>query len=97
MQVVRIESIRVVELVDGLRFRLFALYNHDIREYELVSKFTVTKAVSAMVSISNMPPIFYATDASRRELIRDKQAQVIANSGHEDMIVSIAGDLQVQE
>ena len=50
MQVVHFESIRVVELVDGLRFRLFALYNHDIREYELVSKFTVTKAVSAMVS-----------------------------------------------
>jgi hypothetical protein len=40
----------VVELLDGLRFRLFVLYNHDLREYELVSKFTITRAVSAMVS-----------------------------------------------
>lgn len=50
MQVVHPANWTVFEVVDGLRFRVFAAYNHDIREYELVSKFTITRAVSAMVS-----------------------------------------------
>lgn len=53
MQVVQFAThFAVVELVDGLRFRLFAVCNHDIREYEVVSKFTVTLAVYAMVSFT---------------------------------------------
>ena len=45
----------VFEDVDGLRFRLYALYNHDIREYDLVSKFSVSRAVCAMVSVPCKP------------------------------------------
>lgn len=48
MQVV--PKFAILEFVDGLRFRLFAIYNHDIREYDLFSKFTITRAVCAMVS-----------------------------------------------
>ena len=50
MQVVP-SNFTYVEVVDGLRFRLFAVYNNDIREYGIVSKFTVARAVSAMVSV----------------------------------------------
>jgi hypothetical protein len=59
MQVVQFAShFAVVEFVDGLRFRLFAVCNHDIREYEIVSKFTITRAVSAMVSKHiRLPPL----------------------------------------
>ena len=60
----------VIELVDGLRFRLFALYNHDIREYELVSKFTVSRAVCAMVSASQKP-------ACTSELLRQGEHELM--------------------
>ena len=72
----------VVELLDGLRFRLFVLYNHDLREYELVSKFTITRAVSAMVSNLKYCPLHptKGDNMIRADIgvIRHKSLQILA-------------------